>query len=489
MRDTVIMLLVGFNAIILVYFILLNSVYLFTSLIAFRDIRRYVRRLKSLDLGDLLSSEGVPPVTIVAPAFNEEMTCVDAVRSLLTLEYPQYDILVVNDGSKDRTLDRLTEAYGLVNAARLPTAEIPTAPVRGILQSRQYPNLWVVDKENGGKADALNAGLNLCVTPLFCAMDADSVLERDALTRIVRPFLEDARTIATGGVVRIANGCTVEGGAITKVGFPKNLWARFQVLEYLRSFLAGRMGWSVLDATLIISGAFGVFRRSIVVDAGGYATKRTSGPTVGEDMELVVRLHRHCRENKIPYKIGFIPDPVAWTECPETIRTLARQRDRWQRGMAESLMRHSKMLLNPRYGRVGLAAYPYFFFLETFGVGVEIAGYVAFVVTVLMGLAAPVYVAGFFMAAFAFGMVLSIAAVGLEELGFRRYPKISHLTRLFLLAAVENVGYRQLISLWRLHGMISALRGVRTWGEQERRGFDDVPATASLEPAESSEND
>ncbi len=474
MRDLGITVLIAFNAIILAYFVVLNTVYLLTSLVAFRDIKRYVRRLKSLDLGELLSSEGVPPVTIVAPAYNEEMTCVGSVRSLLTLEYPQYEILVVNDGSKDRTLARLTEAYDLVSAARLPTADITTAPVQRVLQSRSYPNLWVVDKENGGKADALNAGLNLCVTPLFCAVDADSLLERDALTRIVRPFLEDARTIATGGVIRIANGCAVESGVVTKVGFPKNIWARFQVLEYLRSFLAGRMGWAVLDATLIISGAFGVFRRSVVVDAGGYATNRTSGATVGEDMELVVRLHRHCRENGIPYKIGFIPDPVAWTECPETIRTLARQRDRWQRGMAESLMRHSRMLFNPRYGRIGLVAYPYFLFLETFGVGVEIAGYVAFIATVAMGLAAPVYVAGFFMAAFAFGMVLSIAAVGLEELGFRRYPDISHLAHLFALAAAENLGYRQLISFWRLHGMVSALRGVRTWGEQERRGFDDT---------------
>ncbi|MGD8726291.1 MAG: glycosyltransferase [Gemmatimonadales bacterium] len=474
MRDIAITILVGFNAVILVYFVVLNTVYLLTSLIAFRDIRRYVRRLKSLELGDLLSSEGVPPVTIVAPAYNEEMTCVDSVRSLLTLEYPQYEILVVNDGSTDRTLERLTEAYALAPAARLPTADIATAPVEKVYQSKQYPNLWVVDKENGGKADALNAGLNLCVTPLFCAVDADSLLERDALTRIVRPFLEDARTIATGGVVRIANGCRVEGGVVTEVGFPKNIWARFQVLEYLRSFLAGRMGWAVLDATLIISGAFGVFRRSIVVEAGGYATDRTSGSTVGEDMELVVRLHRHCREHGIPYKIGFIPDPVAWTECPETIRTLARQRDRWQRGMAESLMRHNTMLLNPRYGRVGMIAYPYFLFLETFGVGVEIAGYLAFVAMVIMGLAAPLYVAGFFMAAFAFGMVLSIAAVGLEELSFHRYPRISHLGLLFALAAAENVGYRQLISFWRLHGMISALRGVRTWGEQERRGFEDT---------------
>ena len=462
-----------FNVIVLVYFVVLNTVYLTTSVIAFRDIRRYVRRLKSLDFGDLLSSEGMPPVTVIAPAYNEELTCVEAVNSLLMLEYPQYEVLVVNDGSTDGTFDRLKEAFDLAPAARLPTAEIPCAPVRRAYQSQRRPNLWVIDKENGGKADALNAGINLCVTPLFCAMDADSILERDALMRIVRPFLEHAHTIAAGGVVRIANGCTIKDGNVMGVRFPRNIWARFQVLEYLRSFLAGRMGWAVLDATLIISGAFGVFRRNTVVAAGGYASERTSGSTVGEDMELVIRLHRHCRENNIPYHIRFVPDPVAWTECPETLRTLARQRDRWQRGMAESMLRHRRMLFNPRYGRIGFLAYPYFLFLETLGLPIEILGYFAFVVTVALGLAEPIYVVGFFMAAFAFGMVLSIAAVGLEELGFRRYPKVGDLVRLFVLGAAENVGYRQLIAFWRLHGLISAMRGKKGWGKQERRGFRD----------------
>ena len=464
-------LLIGFNVLVLIYFAALNTSYLVMSLIAFRGIRRHERRLRSLVLTDLLSTEGVPPVTIIAPAYNEGQTCVESVRSLLTLEYEQFEILFVNDGSRDDTLERMREAFELVPAARLPTAEIATAPLRRVYQSRRHPNLWLIDKENGGKADALNAGLNLCLTPLFCAVDADSLLERDALTRIVRPFLEDASTVAAGGVIRIINGCSVRNGVVERVRMPRGLLARFQVLDYLRSFLAGRMGWNSIGATLIISGAFGVFRRSTVVATGGYASDRTTGATVGEDMELVVRLHRYCREQGMPYRIDFVPDPVAWTECPETLRTLARQRDRWQRGMAETLVRHRVMLLNPRYGRIGLVAFPYFTFLETLGAGIEVLGYAAFALTLALGLGSKIYMVGFFSAAFAFGMVLSIAAVALEELGFRRYPERVDLVRLFALAALENFGYRQLISCWRALGLVSALRGRTAWGEQQRRGF------------------
>lgn len=403
---------------------------------------------------------------MIAPAYNEEATCVESVRALLTLNYPEYKILVVNDGSKDETLIRLTEAFDLVPATRSPMSNIMTTPIRGIYTSKYQPNLWVLDKENGGKADALNAGLNYCRTPLFCAMDADTLLERDALIRIVRPFLENAETIATGGIIRIVNGCTIRSGVLTDVRLPKNLLAKFQVLEYLRAFLSGRMGWSALDATLIISGAFGIFRRSIVVDSGGYATD-----TVGEDMELVVRLHRHCRENNIPYKITFVPDPVAWTECPETIKILGRQRDRWQRGLSEVLTRHRKMFLNPRYGKIGLIAYPYFYILEMLGPAIELPGYLAFLIALYLGTFSPIYLLAFFMVAFVFGMSLSIAAVGLEELTFRRYPRSSDLFRLFLLAIFENFGYRQLTIYWRMHGFISSLRKVKGWGEMERKGF------------------
>jgi cellulose synthase/poly-beta-1,6-N-acetylglucosamine synthase-like glycosyltransferase len=456
-----------FNWVVLVYFVLLNGVYLGTSLFAFGALRRYSLRLRSLDLTDLITSSGAPPISLIAPAYDEAVTCVESVRSLLTIEYPDYEVIVVNDGSSDETVARLSEAFELQPATRLPTAALPTASVRAIYRSRTHPSLWLVDKENGGKADALNAGLNYCYTPVFCAMDADSILEPQALIRIVRPFLEDRATVAAGGILRIANGCTVERGRVTAVRLPRNLLARFQVLEYLRVFLAGRMGWAALDATLIISGAFGIFRRSAVVDVGGYATD-----TVGEDMELIVRLHRHGYETGSPHRIHFVPDPVAWTECPESVAVLARQRDRWQRGLFQSLQRHRKMLLNPSYGRVGMLAFPYFFFLEMLGPVIELGGYLSFGVTILAGRADWYLIGAFLAVAIAFGGVLSLSAVALEELSFRRYPRIADILGLFGIAALENVGYRQLNAWWRVKGTISALRGVQRWGRMTRKGFE-----------------
>ena len=455
-----------FNYVVLGYFVLLNLVYLGTSVFALGALRRYAMRLKSLDITDLITSGGAPSISLIAPAYNEGPTCVESVRSLLKIEYPDFEVIFVNDGSKDDTVERLQSAYQLEPANRIPTASVPTARVRQVYRSRTQPSLWVIDKENGGKADALNAGLNYCYTSTFCAMDADSLLEPESLIRIVRPFLEDANTIAAGGILRIANGCRVEQGRVVEVRLPKSLLARFQVLEYLRVFLAGRMGWASLDASLIVSGAFGMFSRSAVVSAGGYATD-----TVGEDMELVVRLHRHHREAGIPYKIQFVPDPVAWTECPESLAVLARQRDRWQRGLWQSLTRHARMLLNPKYGRAGLLAFPYFFFLEMLGPLIELLGYASFIATVLAGRADWWFVAAFFAVAIVLGGVLSLAAVALEELSFRRYPRMSDLMQLFGLAALENFGYRQINTWWRVKGTFSALRGVQSWGRMTRKGF------------------
>jgi cellulose synthase/poly-beta-1,6-N-acetylglucosamine synthase-like glycosyltransferase len=456
----------AFNYLVLFYFIALNTVYLGTSFLAFGALRRHAVRMKSLDLTDLITSQAAPPITLLAPAYNEGRTCVESVRSLLTLEYPDYEIVVINDGSTDGTLERLTEAFGLEAASRVPTADLPTAEVRQVLRSRRYRALWVIDKANGGKADALNAGINFCQTPLFCGMDADSLLEPQALIRVVRPFLEDGATVAAGGILRIVNGCKVEQGRVVDVRLPGSLLARFQVLEYLRAFLSGRMGWDAIDATLVVSGAFGIFKRSAVVDAGGYATD-----TVGEDMELIVRLRRHCAERGVTCRVHFVPDPVAWTECPESIRVLARQRDRWQRGLLQSLMRHRVMLFNPRYGTAGVIAFPYFFFLEMLGPVIELLGYVAFVALVLAGRAELLFVAAFLCASVVLGMALSISAVALEELSFRRYPRFLDLLRLFGLGFLENFGYRQLNAFWRLRGTISAFRGVTGWGIMTRKGF------------------
>lgn len=455
------------NDLVLLYFLVLNSVYLATSVFAFRALKRHSRRLRSFDLEELMAGAGAPPVTLITPAFNEAPTCVAAVRSLLGVVYPRVEVLFVNDGSTDDTLARMIEAFELEPAPRAPTAGLPTAAVRGTYRSRRARNLWVVDKENGGKADALNAGINFASTPLFCAVDADSLLEREALIRLVRPFLEDGSTVAAGGIVRIANDCRVEDGVLKEVRFPRRILAQLQVLEYLRAFLSGRMGWAAMQGTFIISGAFGMFRRRTVVDAGGY-----SRSTVGEDMELVVRLHRYCRRKRIPYRIAYVPDPVAWTECPETLRALGRQRDRWQRGLVESVARYWPMMLNPRYGRIGLFVYPYFFFLEMLGPVIEMGGYVSLALALFLGSLRGPYVLAFIMVAIVLGMALSVAAVALEELSLRRYPRTADLVRLFALAFVENLGYRQLCAFWRFRGFLGALRGAKGWGRMDRRGFE-----------------
>lgn len=459
-------LLEAFNLFILGYFFVLNASYLVMNLMAFRELRRYSDRLKTVRLEAFMRSVAPPPVTLIAPAYNEEHTCLESVRALLALEYPDFEVLVVNDGSTDGTLDVLRDTFELTPASRFPTARIPTETVRQVWRSRTHPNLWIVDKENGGKADALNAGINYCRTPLFCAMDADSLLEREALIRLTRPFMEDVSLVAAGGIVRIANGCTIRDGTLRQIRLPENLLARFQVLEYIRAFLGGRMGWDALGATLIISGAFGVFRRSAVVEAGGYRSD-----TVGEDMELVVRLHRHFREKGTPYTIRYIPDPVAWTECPESLRMLGRQRDRWQRGLIESLVGHLRMAFNPRYGRIGMLAFPYFLFFELLGPIIEFGGYVAFLVAVFTGHASNLYIFTFLALAVAFGVTISVTSVALEELTFRRYPRVRDLLQLFWLAILENFGYRQLITFWRMRGVISKLRRVESWGTMERKGF------------------
>ena len=461
----------AFNWVVLGYFALINLVYGVNAILAARAMRRYVPQLGTFDALERSVISAAPPITVFAPAYNEALTCVDSVRSLLALDYPEYEILVANDGSKDDTLQRLVSAFDLHPAVRAPTADLPTAPVRGLYQSRLHPNLWVIDKENGGKADALNAATNFCCTPLFCAMDADSILDRDALMRIVQPFLEDRSTVAAGGIIRVANDCVIESGVVTEARLPRSLLARFQVLEYFRAFLVGRVGWAAMGASLVISGAFGLFRRSTVVAAGGYASKRTSGETVGEDMELVVRLRRYCHEAGQPCRIAFVPDAVAWTEVPEDLSVLGRQRDRWQRGLFESLTRHYSMLLNPAYRATGLFSFPHFFFLEMVGPLIEFTGYVVFAFSLVLGIPSGRMVLAFFAMAVAIGVLISWLGVAIEEYSFSQYKSLREVVVLFVLAVVENLGYRQLTVYWRFRGLVGLFRGRQSWGEMERRGF------------------
>ncbi len=345
MRSAISSLLTWFELIVLGYFLTVNTLYLWFSAFAYVVLMRHRRRWTARELGAVMRSPATPGVSMLVPAFNEQTGIVDTVRSLLRLNYPQFEIIVVSDGSTDDTLKVLQDEFGLFRAPGSYESPLPTAKVRGIYRSLAIREIVVVDKVNGGKSDAINAGINAAQLPLICVIDADCIVEEHALSRAVLPFIENPTTVAAGGIVRIGNGCTVDHGRITEVRPPSSWLARFQVIEYLRAFLAARVTHSAFNALLIVSGAFGLFRRDVVIEAGGLRTD-----TVGEDMELIVRLHRFCRERRQPYRIVFQPDPVVWTEAPESLAMLSRQRNRWQRGTLQVLAAHAPMMANPKYG-------------------------------------------------------------------------------------------------------------------------------------------
>ncbi|MDE2628314.1 MAG: glycosyltransferase [Burkholderiales bacterium] len=405
-----------------------------------------------------------PPISLLAPAYNEEATIAASVRSMLQLDYPLFEIIVINDGSKDNTLQVLRDEFGLVEFPQAYHVTLPVGRVRGVYRSPRYPNLRVVDKDNGGKADALNAGINAARHPLFCAMDADSILSTDSLRRIVRPFLEDASVIVSGGTVRIANGCRVSGGFLQSVGMPRSLLARVQIVEYLRAFLFGRLGWSPMNALLIVSGAFGVFSRRAVVEAGGYRVD-----TIGEDMELIVRLHLRHRLARRPYRIVFLPDPVCWTEAPESLRVLKSQRTRWQRGLLESLWANRALLFHRRGGTAGWLAFPVMLFFEALGPLIELVGYTLMLLGAALGAISWNAFVAFLVLAAGLGLLLSASALLLEEMSFRVYPDLRHLLQLSAALLIENLGYRQLTLWWRMTGILKWLVGrPAKWGHMRR---------------------
>jgi cellulose synthase/poly-beta-1,6-N-acetylglucosamine synthase-like glycosyltransferase len=477
MIDLLHMFLEVFGHAVVGYFILVNMAAMGLLLASGLEVRRYLRRSISVNYRVLMQSELVPPISIAAPAYNEEATVVGSVLSLLRLHYARTEVIVINDGSTDDTLGVLMREFDLRRTRRLYTPVIPTKVVRGIYVSRrpELKRLVVVDKENGGKADALNTGLNVSRYPLFCAIDADSILEDDALQRVAKPFLEDEQVVAAGGIVRIANDCVVQRGRIRQVLLSHHMLPLFQIVEYFRAFLSGRMGWSSVNGLLIVSGAFGLFRKDVMIQCGGYAHD-----TVGEDMELVVRLHRHLIEHDIPYRIVFVPDPVCWTEAPSSLRVLARQRNRWHRGLLDTLWRHRTMLMRPRYGTIGLLAMPYFVLFELLAPVVEAAGYLLLPLLFLFHLISLELLATFFLVSVAYGVFLSLGAVLLEEISFHRYPRPPDLVRLLLVGVVENFGYRQLTVVWRLRAFVDHARGVRSWGAMQRVGWRATGATPAL---------
>lgn len=448
-----------FNLLIVAYFFLGNGIYTFLMILSLVSVWMHNRRLTYQGLDELRESVVTPPATIIMPAWNEQEIIVQSVSSILKTDYPNLEVVVVDDGSTDETLARLVNTFRLVEMDLIYRPRLSTRPVRGFYMNPRIPNLLVISKENGGKPDALNVGINTCRTPYFCTLDSDCLLERDALLRLMRPVVRSPlNTVASGGIVRILNGCEVRDGQVVKVGLPLGRVERFQVVEYLRSFLFGRTGWNLLGGTLIVSGAFAVFHRETVIDAGGF-----KHDTVTEDMDLIVQIHHWAIHKKRKIKMNFTSDPVCWTECPASLSNLAKQRRRWQMGLFQTLWKYSEMLFNRKYGVIGMLSFPFQLYIEGFGAAVEFLGYFMVPMALMLGIVPPTLFVLFMVLGLVYGSFLSVGAVLLEELTYRRYPGFKDLSTLLAYAALENIGYRQVVLYYRFQGLVRFLAGFRSW--------------------------
>jgi biofilm PGA synthesis N-glycosyltransferase PgaC len=461
-------------------FFVLNAVFIITALIfttyliltifSAITLRKYLRKNSYVDYNSIVASPLAPSLSVIAPAYNESETIIDNIRTLLSLYYNNYEVIIVNDGSKDDSLEKIIAAYELEKVNYYFDYRLPCKRIRGVYksQNRSFKKLTVIDKSNGGKADSLNAGLNVCRNDLVVSIDADSIMEPDALLKLVKPFMEakEKRVIGAGGVIRIANSCEVKDGHIQKINLPKRFLPRAQVMEYTRAFLMGRMAWSELDGLLLISGALGMFDREIVIKSGGYSTS-----TVGEDMELVVRIRRYMTENDLDYDVVYIPDPLCWTEVPSSVKVLARQRSRWTRGTMETLIKHRKLFFNRKYGKLGLLGYPYWLAFEYLAPIVEFLGICWFIFLVITSsLNWPSFLLLFGFVYF-FAVSLSIWAVLFEEITFHKYEKRRDVMRLVGIAFLEPLFYHPMVMLMTIKGNIDKLFNRNKWGKMERKGF------------------
>jgi len=451
---------------VLFYFLALNSFYAMLLILSIPELWRHWRLADDEHLSRLITSEALPALSLLVPAYNEEVTITASVLSFLTLEYPKFEVILINDGSKDGMMNVLLSEFDLYEVPPAYPRVLESQRVRAVYRSRRHSRLIVLDKENGGKADSLNAGINAARHEYVVAVDADTLIEPDALLRLARPFVLGTSVAAVGGTLRVANGCVVKMGRVVDARVAPVWLSGCQVVEYLRAFLFGRLGWNTIGGSLIISGAFGLFRREYLLAIGGYKTGN-----VTEDMDLVVRLQRYLYENNIKAEMPFIPDPVAWTEVPPQVRVLARQRERWHRGLIGTMITHRDLLFNRKYGAMGMVAIPYFFFGEMLAPLIELFGYVVTVLALALGAVDIRFALLLMVCAIGYGSLLTVWAIVLEDLSFRRYRRRADLARLLLFAFIEGLGFRQLTVWFRLQAFWKYLRGADSWGVMTRQGF------------------
>lgn len=460
--------------IILVYYIALHAIYLLLLLIGSIQIRRYKKAITFAEFRRIAESHLSMPVSLIIPCFNEAAIIGHSVRSAMRLNYPQYEIIVVSDGSTDDTMKVLMEGFGLRKIERFGRRILGSKQILGVYESSSHPNLVVVDKENGRRADAINAAVSIARYPLLCVIDADTFLEEDALLHMARPFLRDTRVAAVAGVVRPSNGLTMVDGRIVAKGFPKTLLGMNQEVEYARSFQWARIGLSRLRSMLCISGALILIKKSIFEKLGG--------PWPGamtDDIEFTMRINRHLhdRRNKEDQKLVFAPDAVCYTEIPEKFRQYASQRNRWQRGTLQALVRNRGMIFNPRYGMTGLFGMPFFLLFEGLAAIVELSAWILMVVCLVLGIATGFEILLMIYLAYILGVFLSLSAVLLTESGRLRCTSWRDFWRLLLAIFVDNLGFHQLHLLIRVIGTFQYLLGRRDLGlAMERMNHHSTPA-------------
>jgi len=461
------------NSFFFIYACMLFLIYVLTALLSVLELKNYINKNRYVDYKSMLTFQKLPSVSIIAPAYNEEKTIIENIKCLLSLQYQNFEIIIVNDGSKDNTLSKIIDYFDLIKVDIAYESNLACAPIKSIYKSNNpaYSHVLIVDKENGGKADALNAGINVSQKDLFLALDVDCIIEPDALLKMVKPFLDDRKhlVIASGGVVRIANSCEVSEGKIVKVNYAQNFWAKFQVLEYFRAFTMGRMAWSKLNGLLIISGAFGLFDRKRVVKVGGY-----DKTTVGEDLELVVRLRRYMHEvEKKKYRVAFIPDPLCWTEVPESYKILSRQRNRWTRGGIDTILKHRKMFFNPNYGLIGMVSFPYWVLFEWLAPILQFFGLLYFAVITVLGLLNQYVFLILLLFVFSFSVMYSLFAVFFEAYTYNKYQGAGYIIQVFVFILLEMLIYQPLNMFFSLSGNYDFFfkKNKKGWGDMTRTGF------------------
>jgi cellulose synthase/poly-beta-1,6-N-acetylglucosamine synthase-like glycosyltransferase len=454
------------NVTFLVYFALANAFYTVLMLVSLYSVTMQSRAARTREFDALTGSPVTPPIAVIVPAYNEETVITQTVSSLLDADYPEKEIIVVDDGSTDATLEKLVRRFSLVRMDLIYRQRLATDEPIAMYRSTVHPELTVIAAQHRGKPHTLNTGINVSRSPYFCTVDADSVLEKDALLRLMAGVLESpVNTVVSGGVVRISNGCRIDGGKITEIGVPKTWVERCQAVEYIRTFMFGRAGWNALGATFVAAGAFCLFHTESVVLAAGF-----SADTVTEDIDMVATLRRVMTERGWPYRIAFTSDPVCWTEAPRTVGMLAKQRRRWQLGLVQTVNKHAGMFFNPRYGSVGLIGMPFHAVMEGVGSVIEALGTIMIPLAYAVGLLPLSTFLLFLILAVGYGTLLSLGSVMLEEMTLRRYPKIRQVLVLMMYAVIENLGYRQMITLFRAQGVLRYLLGQRKWEVVEHTG-------------------